>query len=606
MSASHPTTTAQLDAVAGLLQTSQIAQARQLLAEFMRVHPHVAQAHWLLGTALLISGDAGGAEQSAREAMRLDATSASPYTLLGEALASQGRVLEAEAALRQAITIQPRAAQAVTTLANLLLTQARRPEALRLLDAFIRIAGPIPGVLVLRAHVLSLMGNYADAVRAFQQAVAAAPYDESAHLGLAAALADSGQYAAATDAITFAIANGQDGAQPRFVLARILLGQQRLQEAEAEFRNAIRMRPDFIQAHVNLAETLWMRTADARAVGAQIDSSVRMVSEPTALLVLKAKLLEASGDPDAALAGLDSALASTQRNPALHLAAGQIAVKRDARRALAHAEQAWKLQPRDRATLGAYGNALLAAGQADQAEAFAGKLLAIDANDGLAIALRATAWRMRSDPRYRAVYAYNQFVRASVIHTPDGWPNLPHYLDDLARSLLKLHSFRTHPIGQSLRNGTQVELSLEHATDPAIRAFAQAIDAPIRQYMQALGTGTDPLRRRNSGRYRLNGAWSVRLRPGGYHFNHFHPDGWLSSACYVQIPRELGAHEGEGWLQFGEPGFPTTPLLPPEYFVRPEPGLLVLFPSWFWHGTVPFSGAPTESRLTIAFDVVPA
>lgn len=606
MSATDPTSTVQLDAVAGLLQTGQIAQARHLLAEYLRAHPYVAKAHWLLGTALLISGDAAGAEQSAREAIRLDAGSASPYTLLGETLIPQGRMPEAEAALRQAVTIQPRAAQAVAALANLLLAQARRLDALGVLDDFIRMAGPAPGMLVLRAQALSLMGDHPHAVRAFQQAVEAAPYDESAHLGLAAALADNGQYAAANDAILRAMANGHDGAQPRFVLARILLGQQRLREAEAEFRNAICMRPDFIQAHVNLAEILWMRTADAHEVCAQIDSSVRMVSEPTALLVLKAKLLEASGDPETALAGLDSALALTQRDPALHLAAAQIAVKWDASRALAHAKQAWKLQPGDRSTLGTYGNALLAAGQAHQAEALADKLLAINANDGLAIALRATAWRMQGDPRHRAMYAYDQFVRPGMIDTPDGWPNLPDYLDDLARSLLKLHSFRTHPIGQSLRNGTQVELSIEHATDPAIRAFAQAIDAPIRRYLQAVGTGTDPLRRRNSGRYRLNGAWSVRLRPGGYHFNHFHPEGWISSACYVQLPRELGAQQSEGWLQFGEPGFPTTPPLPPEYFVRPEPGLLVLFPSWFWHGTVPFGGAPTESRLTIAFDVIPA
>jgi hypothetical protein len=37
--------------------------------------------------------------------------------------------------------------------------------------------------------------------------------------------------------------------------------------------------------------------------------------------------------------------------------------------------------------------------------------------------------------------------------------------------------------------------------------------------------------------------------------------------------------------------------------VRPEPGKLVLFPSYFWHGTVPFHSEKT--RLTVAFDVVP-
>jgi hypothetical protein len=37
--------------------------------------------------------------------------------------------------------------------------------------------------------------------------------------------------------------------------------------------------------------------------------------------------------------------------------------------------------------------------------------------------------------------------------------------------------------------------------------------------------------------------------------------------------------------------------------VRPEEGVLVLFPSYFWHGTVPFRSS--EARLTVAFDAVP-
>ena len=60
----------------------------------------------------------------------------------------------------------------------------------------------------------------------------------------------------------------------------------------------------------------------------------------------------------------------------------------------------------------------------------------------------------------------------------------------------------------------------------------------------------------------------------------------------------------EGWLKFGEPAFATRPILPAQHFVRPEPGLLALFPSYMWHGTVPFR--TDESRLTIAFDVLPA
>jgi hypothetical protein len=59
-----------------------------------------------------------------------------------------------------------------------------------------------------------------------------------------------------------------------------------------------------------------------------------------------------------------------------------------------------------------------------------------------------------------------------------------------------------------------------------------------------------------------------------------------------------------GWLKFGEPGTPTRPCLGAEYFIQPAPGLLALFPSYMWHGTVPFAG--DQTRLACAFDIVPA
>ncbi len=43
--------------------------------------------------------------------------------------------------------------------------------------------------------------------------------------------------------------------------------------------------------------------------------------------------------------------------------------------------------------------------------------------------------------------------------------------------------------------------------------------------------------------------------------------------------------------------------LPRNLQEQPVVGHLALFPSYFWHGTVPFQSA--DDRLTIAFDVVP-
>lgn len=128
--------------------------------------------------------------------------------------------------------------------------------------------------------------------------------------------------------------------------------------------------------------------------------------------------------------------------------------------------------------------------------------------------------------------------------------------------------------------------------DTAIRALFAAVETPVRRHIASIGEPGQ--------NHAIASAWSVRLNGGGFHIDHVHPEGWLSSAFYVRTPKELRGSEGA--LKFGEPGPPTLPPLPADHLIRPEPGMLVLFPSYMWHGTVPFSS--NEKRLSCAFDIV--
>jgi tetratricopeptide (TPR) repeat protein len=592
-----------LQSAFGLLNAGRVEEAIQLLSALVHAEPSLAPAHSLLGQARAGQGDLAGAEASLREAVRLSRRDPHAQAALGEVLAARNQPAEAEKALRAALAIDRRMAHAAMTLANLLEAQGRHGEALQVTTPLVIGSGADPGLLQRHGQTLRALGRYDEAIGFYERAVAAAPASGVAEHNLASAFGDAERSAESEAAARRAFAKGVDAPETWLVLARAQLAQGRYDEAEAAFREAVRRRPTYDEAQRELAHLIWMRTADTAAATAGLDAAIRDHRDDQALVVSRAKLLEAAGDKAAAFSALDEAAARPDAGPLLLSAAAQLAVAVDPVKAVARAEAALALAPDVLPILSVLCEARLAAGDPKASADLAERILARTPNDQHALAHLATAWRLLGDPRYHELCDYGTFVRPHVIDTPDGWSSLPAYLGDLREALEGLHGLKTHPVGQSLRHGSQTSQSLKRSDDPAIKGFFQAIDGPIRRHMAALGKGRDPVRRRNSQKYAISGIWSVRLKPGGFHVDHIHPQGWFSSACYIVVPQAVDGAGREGWIKFGEPGTPTVPPQGPEHYVKPQEGVLVLFPSYMWHGTVPFTS--DERRMTVAFDVVP-
>lgn len=453
--------------------------------------------------------------------------------------------------------------------------------------------------LSVQADLTKRAGRLDDSAALSQRLVAVRPQSVPAWHNLASTLGDLGRAAEAEVACRAAMSIGGDAPETWLVLARALQAQSRFEEAEDAYRQALLRRPGYGDALRDLSQLVWMRDADLEGACAPLDAAI-VVSPATPLLrQIKAKLLEYAGQGERAYHTL---VAGPLDGPG-ELAAAQACLTRDPSRALDHANRAAALAGGEvAAIMVTQAECLLALGQAKAALATIEALRAREPLNQHVLAFQATAWRMLSDPRYRELYDYDAFVRPYRLEAPEGWASLEAYLVDLAGALHDLHTLKTHPVGQSLRGGSQTSASLAQRDDPAIRAFFQAIDKPIRDYMAALGRGDDPMRARNTGDYRIQGSWSVRLRPNGFHADHIHSNGWLSSACHIELPPAVQGEGREGWLRFGAP--PGLPSLAAEHHVQPQPGTLVLFPSYMWHGTQPFGGE--ASRLTLAFDVVPA
>ena len=207
------------------------------------------------------------------------------------------------------------------------------------------------------------------------------------------------------------------------------------------------------------------------------------------------------------------------------------------------------------------------------------------------------AWRCADDPRWAWLEGDERLVR--VI---DLVPDLPP-LDRLAGKLRDIHRRSGRFLDQSVRGGTQTDGPLFARIDPDIQALRAAIVTAVEQYRAQLPP-IDPahpmLRHRRDRPVRFAGSWSVRLSGAGYHDNHVHPQGWISSALYIAVPDHLEAEQG--WLILGTPQGGLGSALAPLRRIEPRPGRLVLFPSMMWHGTNPFTAG---ERISVAFDVAP-
>lgn len=595
--------------IGALLQAGDYRGAHDRLEAVVAARPRFAEGLRLLGGCKQALGDHAGAKAMLARSLAADPHWTPTLATLGEMLLTAGRTSEAESMLRDAAAGRPPSLRAAFVLARHFNDGRRPAEALAVAAPLCERGMADADLATQHVTALAALGRHDESIALYSRLAAStpapAPANATALHALAVAFDAVGRAADAEVVARRAIAQGPQRAATYLTLARSLVAQSDFEGAEDALHECVRLDPRGVDAHAMLARLVWMRSGDVGASTAAMDDALRRFANDDALLAAKAAVLQGAGDARGAYACLAERAAHPRPPPALLVRAGLAALEFDPATALQLARRAVQAMPGHAAALNVLTAAELGVGDARGALEHCETLLAAAPDDQYLIALQTLAWRMLGDPRYGEMCDYAQLVVPFHLETPTGWSSLDAFFADLARSLDRLHNPHGHPLlFQSLRNGTETTEDVARSSDPAIQALFRSFDAPIRDYMARIGSGADPLRRRNRGSYKFNGGWSVRLRSTGFHNSHVHPRGWISSACYIELPdTNADPVEHPGSLVFGKPSLLTTPPLAVEHVVRPAVGMLVLFPSYFWHGTVPFVSERT--RLTVAFDVVP-
>jgi uncharacterized protein (TIGR02466 family) len=586
----------------GLMGQGRLEEAEALCRRAVGLAPRSAEAVHLLALVRRRRGDAAEAEQLIRQSLALAPKRADFYANYGNLLGASGRTAEAERAYRYALQLDPRFRPARLALARLLTGAGHAGPAEQELRGLLDTSPQDAEAWAALGAALVAQERLAEAEAAYRRSLDLAPGDAVTRHNLGSLLSRMSRAAEALAELDRAAARGLRGRDLHFNRARALVELARFDESEREVAAALGVAPADQETLALLAKIRFMRADPDFARG--LREAIGINPGHVGLRLTHATMLREAGQFDEAAAAFHAAIAALGPLPeylsglALTLqAAGR------AGEAVDPARRAYTARPADPRLGNALASILLCAGLPQEAWPVIRALRERDPGSQEPIAHEAVAARLLGRDAYAELYDYDRFVRPYELEPPPGYASIGKFNAELLALLEERHRWDAHPLDQSLRFGTQTAGSLVADRNPVIRAFLEALAAPIADYRAQVGRdAAHPLESRNAGEVRFAGCWSVRLRRGGFHVNHIHPAGWLSSAYYVHTPADVADVEAKsGWIKFGEPRFPVPGALP-ERIIQPRPGRLVLFPSYMWHGTTPIT--TDEPRVTVAFDVV--
>lgn len=474
---------------------------------------------------------------------------------------------------RTAIAFEPGNAEALTNLANALAAQGDASDAAKTYAAAMQ-ADPKYADAPFNLGVLLETGNrHAEALEAYDRALALVPGHPGALAGRGNALKALKQLDAAKEAYEAALARNPSLAEARTNLAAVLQELGDFDGAAHEAKRAFETDTNLLEAEYNYAIALQELGRYDEAIEAYRDVLHHAPEFAPCALNIGYGLQQ--------LGKLDEAGQAFEQ-----------AIEIDPGFAKAHVNLAdLRLQQGD-------PNAAL-----EVCDAFLQK----HPGQTDLLAFRAISlWDLGEDDAARELNDFDRFVRTVRINPPDAFENLEAFNDALCEHVLAHPTLTYAPQSHATRKGRH---SGELLTEPKgpVAGLEAEIFRLASTYRDDLGADSNhPFVARAPKDWTLS-VWGVVMQAAGHQIPHIHPAAWLSGVYYPRLPGIVGEDQGDkaGWIEFGRPPEHFHNARAPEtHSVRPEPGLMVLFPSYFYHHTVPFEA--DETRISIAFDLMPA
>ena len=586
-------------------QAGNLDAAEPLYYRFLAQHPDHPTALQLVGLLHSQRGEYETAIEFMRESLRRFPQQAEVANNLGNALSLSGRHEEAAQSYTEAVSLHPRYVDAWRNLGLCCLELGRYETAGTSFQRCLELRPGDAAACLGLGNVFKQQDDFERAVHYYEKALALRPDYAEAHHNLGVCLRAGQRAADAIKHFESARRLGLDRPELYHNLGSAQVDSLDIGGAIGSYRAAIRRDPEDIISHRNLNTLLW----EQELLGDHLQSyREALVKRPASeqLAMAYAVALNQQEAFEEAERVLRQGLQHTPDSSELKSQLGYtLEGQQRWEEALAmHADAVAMPGPAPNHRV-SYARALLACRRPEEALPHAEQAIREIPFNQRAIAYLGLCWRMLDDERDEILNDYERFIRVYDVPAPVEYAGAKQFNGKLSDTLNSLHLGKRHPPEQTLRGGTQTHGDLFDRSEPEIGELVAGLEHCIRDYIERLPRDQEhPLLLRRSERFSFAASWSARLQRSGYHTMHVHPLGWISSACYIQVPEAIaGSGANGGGIKFGEPDIDLGSYGEARRVIQPATGRLVLFPSYMWHGTVPF--AADEPRMSVAFDVVP-
>jgi len=481
-----------------------------------------------------------------------------------------GDFSRAQALYRRVLDRQANRSEAFNGLGLLALHQARPLEALNLFELAIGVAPRNADYHFNLSRVYLALGRVDDAIAAGETALSVQS-SGNAHCRMGQLYLEHGRGENAVAAFKRAVELQPDCASTCNQLGSALERVARHPEAVDAYRRALELKPDYAEAANNLGNVLQ--------------------STGTADEALCAYKLAAELSPG--VAGVHTNIGNVYQRK------GQLAC------AIAAYTQALECDPQLLSARYLLATAHLGLADVRAAVREVGLCLERAPHDQNALALKGVLLReLGHDDEVRRLVDLERFVHVEQLEPPTGYRSIGHFNRELRRYVVETQSLLRDPAGASTRGGRHSGDIFSRPEGPAI-ALRTSLQRVFRGFLDSLPLGSShPFLSRTPNGLRLRAQANI-LDNAGFLVPHIHPQAWVSGVYYVRVPPEIRGNDPRhaGWLELGRAPETLRSTAKPEIrHVRPEEGSVVLFPSYYYHGTIPFKSK--KHRFSLGLDAI--